>query len=137
MSSNRTALCVLALVTFLASGAAMAQPTPVHEYRFPGNARDSGSLAMGQGTVGANVTFTNILQGGIGQAAVFAEDQPGSADRINVPNPNFIDFGAGNFSIAFWARRINVESADVDGVLDAFAGDSWAGWEVFFQRATS
>ncbi|MCA9242753.1 MAG: hypothetical protein KDA32_02270 [Phycisphaerales bacterium] len=111
------------------SSHALGQPTPVHEYRFTGNGRDS--VGSGDGTVGANLAFTGVgVPGGLGQALVVGSNGSAPNNVINVPNASFIDFGGGDFAIAFWVRRDNVD-ADNDGVCDALSG-SGRGWQINF-----
>src|SRR5262249_22494254 len=108
---------------------AMAQP--YHEYRFPGNARDSGTPGGGSGVVGANITFTDTgVPGGIGRAAIFAATQSSTADRITVPNANFVDFGTRHFTIAFSAKRTTIDGS-AHGILDALNGTG-IGWQISF-----
>lgn len=125
-----------AMVVALSFGyfAAPAMAQPYHEYRFPGNARDSGTPGGGNGVVGANITFADTgVPGGIGRAAVFAATQPSTADRITVPNANFVNFGSSNFTIAFWAKRTTVDGS-AHGVLDALSGTG-VGWQIQFTAA--
>jgi len=131
---RRATAAALAAATWFGLALAPALAQPYHEYRFPGNARDSGTPGGGNGVVGANITCTDTgVPGGTGRAAVFAATQSSAADRITVPNANFVNFGGNNFTIAFWARRSTVDGA-AHGILDALSGTG-VGWQINFTTA--
>ena len=115
---------------FLLAMPAFAQPAPVHEYRFTGSGNDSAGAA--DGIVGANLSFTTAgVPNGLGKALVVGTNGSAPNNVIAVPNPDFVDFGTADFSLAFWVRRDNIDTS-VDGVFDALSGTG-RGWEVYFQ----
>ncbi|GMU35536.1 MAG: hypothetical protein HS101_01535 [Planctomycetia bacterium] len=131
MNRRNTSQLVPAMIgAILLATPAFAQPVPVHEYRFAGNGNDSTGTA--DGSVGSNLSFTAAgVPNGLGQALVVGTNGTAPNNVIAVPNPDFVDFGMADFSLAFWVRRDNSD-ASIDGVFDALAGTG-RGWEVYFQ----
>lgn len=126
----RTYMAMTAAILALSSSLAFAQPAPVHEYRFAGDGADSAGIA--DGTPGSNLAFTSAgVPAGLGRAMVVGTNGTHPNNVVNVPNADFIDFGAGDFSIAFWVRRDNSDSGNVDGICDALSSNG-RGWDIFF-----
>ena len=127
-TSVRHALFIVA--PLLIGQTAFAQPTPVHEYRFSNSGRDSSGT--GDGSVGQNVTFTSAaVPAGLGRAMVVGTNGTAPNNVVRVLNDDLIDFGAGDFSIAFWVRRDNIDTGNNDGIGDALNG-SGRGWQINF-----
>jgi predicted outer membrane repeat protein len=100
-------------------GAANVSAGLVHEYQLNGDGNDS--VGGADAVVGPIVTFTAAeAPVCLGQAALFGPGILGADDELTASGVT--DFGAGDFSIAFWLRRDFNDSGNSDGVFDALAG---------------
>ncbi len=90
----------------------------VDHYEFENDGVDSAG-GNANGNVGANVTFTT---GANGQGAQFGTNGSTAARRIVVLQADAFNPGAGDFSMAFWAQRNDVDSGTSDGIFDALSG---------------
>lgn len=122
------------MLAFVLSGS-MASADLIYEYRFD----DAGGAPFGQdsvgtahGTVGSSVGIGSG-PGSLYDAAVFGSGASGTTEDEIVVASGFTGFGTGDFSIAFWVQRLDVDSGNDDGVFDALSG-SGVGWQCQFRK---
>ncbi len=56
---------------------------------------------------------------------------------ITVPQANAFDPGVGNFSVAFWALRDQMDTGNADGVLDTSVGTNGPGYQILFAAGSN
>ena len=98
----------------------------VDHYEFENDGYDSAG-GDANGFVRPNVGFT---LGVIGMAAHFGPGY-GVDDWIIVPKADAFDAGTGDFSMAFWVKRDQLDGGNADGVFDSLPGTTH-GYQVNF-----
>jgi hypothetical protein len=101
-------------------------PGLVHEYNFEDNGIDC--VGGADAVAGASVEF----RGGPGSDVPFALGRAyrmgwneNASDVFRVPGAGFFDPGYGDFTIAFALRRLQIDTGDIDFVIDARNSSGW------------